>query len=91
MPWVQLVAKSQLLGLLELLFLNLLFLLLLIRVIDVLIKVEVVVFLLDAVFQISTLLHSQASETDLILKGINSNFQEEVFGRVGGLARPFPN
>ena len=58
---------------------------------DVLIKVEVVVFLLDAVFELSTLFHTQPSETDFILKRVNSNFQEEVLGRVDGLARPFSN
>ena len=92
MPWVQLLAKSQLLGLLELLFFKLLFKGLLLRfTMEVLIKVEVVVFLLDAVFQLSTLFHTQTSETDFILKRINSNFQEKVFGRVDGLAGPLPN
>ena len=58
---------------------------------EVLIKVEVVVFLLDAVFELSTLFQTQTSETDFILKRINSYFEEEIFGRVDGLAGPLPN
>ena len=92
MPWVQLLAKSQLLSLFEFFFFKLLLERLPLRLpMYVLIKVEVVVLLLDAVFQLCTLLHTQPSKTDLILKGINSDFQEEVFGRVDGLAGPFPN
>ena len=91
-PWVQLLAKSQLLSLFEFFFFKLLLERLPLRLpMYVLIKVEVVVLLLDAVFQLCTLLHTQPSKTDLILKGINSDFQEEVFGRVDGLAGPFPN